>query len=184
LESGTLLDVVKEVREAIRMDHKSKVALRIEVPNEELKKEPAKMALKKVPAMVVLAYVADSGRFEFVFEKGIWILRNTPFDEREYPDDMKQVIVQHVTPAELRAMGLIQGKEGIVVEQGERWPKDRGRIGRIDDVLLIRAQRREIEAFQALLKLHRSGYRIPKINSKEKVDSTEETEPKNEVPSK
>lgn len=165
LEEGSLLDVVKIVREAIREDKESTIALRIEVPDRDLENEPAKMALTKVPAIVVLAFVAEAGRFEFVSEKGFWVLRNTPFHERKFSDDVEMFTVQDVKPAELQAMGLIQGKEGIVVDQGAKWPKDWGRISRIDDVIIIRAQRGEIEVFNALLKLHRSGYRIPKINS-------------------
>lgn len=167
LDGGTLLDVVNQIRAEIQKDEDSSVSVRIEVSDDDLRKISAKMALKKIPAIVALSHVASVGVFEFAFEDGVWVLRNTPIHERQYPDDIVTVTCQRADSAELRTLGLIEALDGTMsVQEGSKWPKEEwGLMKRIDDVIVLRAYRHEIESLNALLLLHRRGYPIPKINS-------------------
>ncbi|BDS05391.1 hypothetical protein NT6N_04310 [Oceaniferula spumae] len=169
LDGGTLFDVVEKIRIQIKNDTETPIAVRIDVSDDELRKVPAKVALKKIPAVVALSYAADIGGYEFLFQNGVWVLRNTPLHQRVYPGDTVALSTKLVTRDELRALGLAEAADGkISVQQGAKWPKlPEGKITRIKDAIVIIAQRQEIDNFHALLQLHRRGYRIPTINSEQ-----------------
>lgn len=169
LDGGTLLDVVNQIRGEVQKDKKSPISLRIEVSDDDLSKISGKMALKEIPAIVALSYVASIGVFEFAFENGVWVLRNTPIHKRQYPDDIVTLTCELATSSELAALGLTEDKTGkISAQAGPKWPKEEwGQMQRIQDVIVLRAYRHEIETFNALLSLHRRGFRVPKINSEQ-----------------
>ena len=170
LEGGSLLDVVNKIRAEIKEDKDSAISVRIEVSDEELSKHSVRMALKEIPATVALSGVASIGVFEFAFENGVWVLRNPPIHERKYPDDVVTLTCELATPTELAALGLAENDDGkISTREGSKWPKEKwGKMQRIEDVIVVRAYRQEIESFKALLRLHRRGYTIPKINSEQR----------------
>lgn len=80
------------------------------------------------------------------------------------------MIVKNITDEEYAALGLRFTEKGtLVTKDGKKWPT--GAIEsaiRLDDKLIIRALPKKIENLKALLRLHRAGYTIPKINSQKK----------------
>ncbi|MDB4422474.1 hypothetical protein N9294_00750 [bacterium] len=121
------------------------------------------LSLKNVPLSVALFYICDGCNLDFSYQNGLW--RVGPRGPEG--QDERQIIVKKITTEEYTALGLRFTEKGqLVTEDGMKWPP--GEIesaARLDDKLIIRAIPEKIENFKALLRLHRAGYPIPRINS-------------------
>ena len=80
------------------------------------------------------------------------------------------MLIRDITEAEYKALDSSFDEKGQLVTGDEsKWPTGELEFAeRIDDRLIIRALPEKIENLKALLKLHRAGYPIPKINSLKK----------------
>ncbi len=105
LDGGTLSTWLTKSERRSRGTRNTSVTVRIEVSDDDLRKISAKLALKKIPAIVALSYVASVGVFEFAFEDGVWVLRNTPIHERQYPDDIVTVTCPACRPCGIADSG-------------------------------------------------------------------------------
>ena len=80
-----------------------------------------------------------------------------------------QFSILDITEDELSAIGIREkGKRSFMTTAGKKWPSGEGEgefAALAEDTLIVRARRSEIENLRALLKLHRAGYKIPKIGS-------------------
>ncbi|MDP0490664.1 MAG: hypothetical protein Q7Q71_06415 [Verrucomicrobiota bacterium JB023] len=165
-EDTAALDVVNQIRAEIDNSKNAPVALRIEVTDVELKSRPMKsMKVRDIPAMVALRYVAMQCSYEFLFEDGMWIVRDSPILERQSDDSRVTLHMPMCTTEELNALGLKADTEGVVtVSKGRAWPET-GEALYIDGVLVVKAYQWEIDCLTSLLTLHKHGYKIPAINS-------------------
>ncbi|MEN8784550.1 MAG: hypothetical protein ABF379_09320 [Akkermansiaceae bacterium] len=161
---GEAIEIIR--KNALKMDRL--FAFSVELQKHELDAPfPSHLSLKKVPAAIALFYISDICRLDYTFKNSLWVIRTRA--EVDGQDEV-QMIIRNITDAEYKALGLKFDQEiGLVTDDGKKWPS--GEIestAKIENHLIIRALPEKIENLKALLRLHRAGYPIPKINSQRK----------------
>ena len=163
-QNNTVHEAIEIIRKnALKMDRL--FAFSVELQKHELEAPfPSQLSLKKVPAAIALFYISDICRLDYTYKNSLWMIK--PRSDVVGQDEV-QVMIKDITDAEYKALGLNFNKKiGLVTNDGKKWPD--GEIEsttRIENHLIIRALPEKIENLKALLRLHRAGYPIPKINS-------------------
>ena len=164
-ESTTVRAAIDKIRQAALKGDKS-FALNVQLAETHLESTyTGRMTLKKGPAAVALKYLCEYSAIELIFEDGLWTIQ--PRSGEEGPDII-QILLKNITPDELSALGIRKSTKRFVTEDQKKWPSgEHERATLLDGSLIVRARRSELDNPETLLKLHRAGYRIPKINSRQ-----------------
>lgn len=162
-ENTTAADVLEAVkREIYEKEPGGRVPIQLLVSGVTMDKVPVKgLELRKMPALLVLQYLADLTGNELICDPhGVWIFR--------LPPARQQIAVEKVEPKELAALGLKAGEKGeVAVVSGPAWPGKGHDHAVLDGSnLVFSGTESEVVSLKTLLALHRTGMRIPKINAR------------------